>query len=225
MNRNFLLKGWAVLFLLAIVVGGCNKDEEPEEFAKLSFDGQAVIDQLPSGLKASSDEHAQECVDMIESALDMSAFMDNLDVPDNAIRSSKKGSGDSWQWTWTYAGETWTFYWTYDEDSSKRYWTMQIQFGAGAKYDYITAWEKKDGTGGEVVYSFNWVNIYDAEYTDYVDLHWTYTWNLDASGNYHFDWTYESNETDVDNYISYNIVVNADGSGSLDHRAGQAVFF
>ena len=110
MSRNYLLKGWAVLFMFAILFAACSKDEEevPEDFAKFSFDSQSVMDQLPAGLKASTDEHAQECVGMIESALDMSSFMDNMDVPDNAVKTSKKSSGDTWQWTWSYGGEVWT---------------------------------------------------------------------------------------------------------------------
>ncbi len=227
MNRNILLKGWAVLFLFAIVVTGCNKDEEegPGEFAGLSFEGQAVLDQLPSGLKASTDEKAEECVGMIEDALDMSSFMDNMDVPDNAVKTSKKSSGDTWQWTWSYGGEVWTFFWTFSEDSSKKYWTMQIQYGAGAKADYISAWEKKDGTGGQVVYSFNWLNLQDTEDTDLVDLHLIYNWSLDSNGNYHIDWTYESSETDVDNFMSYDILINADGSGSVDYYMNDALFY
>jgi hypothetical protein len=227
MKRNYLLKGWAVLFLFAVLFAGCNKEEEevPEDIAKFSFDSQAVLDQLPEGLKSSEDDMAEECVSMIEGALDMSAFMDNMEVPDNAVKTSKKASGDTWQWTWSYMGETWTFYWTYDEDSSKKYWTMQIQYGAGAKYDYITAWVKKDGSGGQVIYSFNWVNIYDAQATDYVDLHWIYNWSLDASGNYHIDWKYESSELEVENYMSYDILINADGSGTIDYYLNDVLFY
>lgn len=227
MNRNFLFRGWAVLFMFAILFAGCSKDEEevPEDFAEFSFDSQAVIDQLPSGLKTSTDDQAQNCVDMIESALDMSDFMDNMEVPDNAVKTSKKSSGDTWQWTWSYGGEVWTFYWTYSEDSSKKYWTMQIQYGAGDKFDYISAWEKKDGTGGQLVYSFNWVNIYDGEYTDYVDLHWIYNWSIDANGNYHIDWEYESGETEIDNFMSYDILINADGSGSVEYYMNDVLLY
>ncbi|MDF1575591.1 MAG: hypothetical protein P1P86_10430 [Bacteroidales bacterium] len=219
MNRNYLLRGWVLFFLFAILVTGCNKDEEelPPDFAELSFDDQAVLDRLPDGLLNSTDPKAQECVEMIEEALDMSAFQSNLLVPDNAQRSSKKASGETWYWTFSYMGGTWTFYWTFDEDNSMRYWTMEIQFGDGPRYDYITAWENKDGTGGEVVYSFNWVQIYDQEQSDYVDLHWTYSWNLDSMGNYYFTWSYDSDGIEYDYYMNYSIVINADGSGELDY--------
>jgi len=208
------------------MLAGCNKeeDETPGNFAELAFDGQEVMDQLPEGLLNSNDEMARECVDMIEQALDMSAFQANLIVPDNAVRVSKKASGDTWYWTWNYMGEIWTFYWTYSEDAAKNYWTMKIQYGNGEKYDYISAWEYKDGSGGEVVYSFNWVLIYD-DVEDYEDLHWTYRWNVDSSGNYQFGWTYDSDNLEVNYYLKYEIVVNADGSGTLDYYLNDSLFY
>ncbi len=226
MNRSFLLKGWTVFFLFAILVAGCNKEEDvPPEFAELSFDSQEVLDMLPAGLTASTDPKAEECVEMIEDALDMSAFQDNLVVPDNAMHSSKKGSGDTWSWTWSYMGETWTFYWTYSEDSNKQYWTMEIQIGAGARFDYITAWEMKDGSAGEVVYSFNWIGLYEENPDDYVDLHMTYSWSLDASGTYHFDWSYEVDDPDYNYLMEYSIVINPDGSGEVDYYFYDELFY
>ena len=227
MDRRFILKGWTILVLFTVLFTTCKKEEEdfPGDFAELSFDSHAVMDKIPDGLINSTDDKAQECVDMIEQALDMSAFQANLIVPDNAVRASLKASGDTWYWTWSYAGGTWTFYWTYREDSSREYWTMEISFDDGPKYDYITAWENKDGSGGQVVYSFNWVQIYDQVYIHYEDLHWTYTWSLDASGNYHFEWTYESDADEIDYYMKSEILVNADGSGALDYYMNDALFY
>lgn len=227
MDRRFILKGWIVFVLFTVLFTTCKKEEEdfPGDFAELSFDSQAVMDKIPDGLINSTDDKAQECVDMIEQALDMSAFQANLIVPGNAVRASLKASGDTWYWTWSYAGGTWTFYWTHREDSSREYWTMEISFDDGPKYDYITAWENKDGSGGQVVYSFNWVQIYDQEYIDYEDLHWTYTWSLDASDNYHFEWTYESDADEIDYYMKSAILVKADGSGTLDYYMNDALFY
>lgn len=226
MDKCYVLKSWALFLLLLVFFAGCKKEEEdvPEDFAELSFDAEEVLDLLPEGLTSSPDDKAQECVDMIEQALDMSAFEANLIVPGNAMRSSKKAAGDTWYWTWNYMGEIWTFYWTYSEDAVKEYWTMQIQVGDGARYDYIYAWEYKNGSGGEVVYSFNWVLIYEDE-PDYEDLHWTYRWTLDGSGNYQFEWTYDSDDLEVDYYMNYDIVVNADGSGTLDYYLNDTLFY
>jgi len=226
MNKNYVLRSCALFLFLLVLFAGCKKEENetPGNFAELAFDGQKVLDQLPEGLLNSNDEMAQECVDMIEQALDMSTFQANLIVPDNAMRSSKKASGDTWYWTWNYMGEIWTFYWTYSEDAAKNYWTMQIQYGNGEKFDYITAWEYKNGSGGEVVYSFNWVLIYE-DVDDYEDLHWTYRWSVDASGNYQFEWTYDSDDLEVNYYLKYNIVVNEDGSGTLDYYLNDSLFY
>ena len=87
MDRRFILKRWTVFFLFAVLITGCNKDEESaDDFAELSFDSQVVMDKLPEGLINSTDDKAQECVDMIEQALDMSAFQSNLVVPGDAVR-------------------------------------------------------------------------------------------------------------------------------------------
>ena len=216
-----------LILAVALFVAGCNKDDDelPQDFAELAFDEAAILDRLPNGLTASDDPKAQECVSMIEGALDMSEFRANLIVPDYAQRSSKKASGDTWSWTFTYMGGTWTFYWTYEEDASKHYWTMEIQFDEGERYDYITAWEMKDGTGGEVVYSFNWVMIYEQGYSEYEDLHWTYTWSLDASDTYHFSWTYDADSEEFDYFMHYDVVIYADGSGELDYYYFDELFY
>ena len=227
MKRKLTGSGWIIILLFGILSAGCNKegDELPPEFSELSFDEQEVIEKLPEGLLASTDPKAQECVVMIMEAMDMSAFQDNLEVPENAQRLSKKASSDTWSWTFSYAGETWTFYWTYSEDSSKEYWAMEIQYGEGDRYDYINAWEMKDGSAGEVVYSFNWVQLYDQEYMSYVDLHMTFTWSMDVSGTYHFGWTYEGNSTEYDYVMEYSIVIYADGSGALDYYYYDQLFY
>ena len=226
MDTSTSLRGWLITFIFAVLFAGCNKEDDlPPDFKELSFNDQEVMDRLPDGLLASNDPKAQECVVMIQEALDMSAFQDNLEVPDNAQRLSKKASGDTWSWTFSYAGETWTFYWTYSEDSSKEYWIMEIQHGEGDRYDYISAWEMKDGSAGEVVYSFNWVQLYDEEYIDYVDLHMIFRWNVDASENYHFNWTYEGNSTEYEYIMQYNILINADGSGELDFYYYDQLFY
>ncbi len=218
MKTRFYLKGIIGLILLLTIAVGCNKEDEAPEFATLSFNGAEVMTKLPAGLTNSTDQYAQECVDMIEYALDMTGFIDNMAVPDDAQKSSKKGTGDTWTWTWEYGGESFTFHWTYDEDNSKRYWTMEVSFGGGPLFDYIEAWEMKDGSEGEVTYNFNWVTINDGDpMEDYVDLFWKYSWRLDSSGTYYFTWTYDTNDAEYDFFMRYEIVIYADGSGEIDY--------
>ena len=101
---------------------------------------------------------------------------------------------------------------------------MQIQFDEGEIFDYITAWENKDGKSGEVRYNFNWVNAYYGE-TDYQNLYWKYAWTLDNDGNYNFGWDYDSDSEEYDYFLNYSVVVNADGSGSIDYYTLDVQFY
>jgi hypothetical protein len=225
MKTRFYLKGVAAFFLLLILAVGCKKEDDPPQFEQIGFDSQEVLDLLPAGLTSSADDKAKECVGMIDDALDMSSFMDNMEVPENAQKTAKKGTTGTWSWTWNYiGGELWTFYWTYDEDNSKMYWTMEIQFGDGPRYDYIEAWEAKDGSGGEVTYNFNWAAIYDGE-TGYEDLYLRITWNVDTAGNYSYSWYWDADTTEYLYLWRYDIIVNADGSGSIDYYLADELYY
>lgn len=218
------MKGWAVIMMLLFVVAGCKKEDEPPEFEQIGFDTQVVMDRLPTGLTNATDEYAQECVDMIESALDMSDFIGHMDVPSDAVKTSKKGTSGTWSWTWSYMNEIWTFFWTYDEDNTKRYWTMEIQYGGGPIVDYITAWEMLDGSAGEIVYNFNWAAIYYGE-EDYVDLDLKIVWELDSEGTYYYSWYWEADSPEYTYLWRYDIVVYADGSGYIDYYLMDEIYY
>lgn len=217
---------FTVLLALTFILAGCNKEEEgtpPDE--NLSLNTQEILDRLPAGLANSQDSYAQQCVDAIESALDMSGFIDNMTPPEDAERSLLKASGETWTWTFFDGMRTYTFYWTYEEDNSKRYWNMDIGF-EGERYTYIYAWETNDGSQGQIQYNFNWVYAYDDTYGgEYEDLYWTYTWELDSNDAYHFGYKYDSNDTDVSYYLQYDLVVNEDGSGTIDYYLEDALFW
>jgi hypothetical protein len=231
MKYTNLIKGLSVLIVMAIFTAGCDKDEPtPENLQNLSFDSEQILNLVPDGLKNSTDDQAQSCYEFIESAVDMSGFIDNMDVPDNAIRSSKKSSmsgADTWQWTWyEYGGQAITLYWTYEEDNSKRYWTMEIQWGTGPRYDFIEAWETKDGKQGEVIYNFGWAAVYSGEaIEDYEYFYWRYTWTLDNSGAYHLHFGIDSENQDYDYYLYYDVVINADGSGYVNYYLNDALYY
>ena len=216
MTRKFHLKGLAVLGIFACLLLACEKEEVRPEFRQMTFESQEVLDKLPEGLTNSDDSYAMECVSMINDALDMSEFVGDMEVPDGAVKTARKSSGDTWTWTVNAQGHTYSFYWTYSDDSEKHYWTMEIEVDGSDKYAYIQAWEYKDGSGGQVKYNFNWVAaVYGS--TDFDEIFWTYTWDLDDSGNYHFTMTWDGSEEGYDFYIEYAIVVNEDGSGSIQY--------
>jgi hypothetical protein len=225
--RNYLfLKGTIVIFTMALIATGCNKEgnnNTPSE--ALSFDTREVIDKLPQGLLNSDDQYAKQCVSDIESALDMSSIIDDMVPPEYAERTSKKAvAGDTWSWTVSDGTMSYTFYWSYDEDNAKRYWTMDIQFDEGERYPYISAWESKDGKLGEVLYNFQWALAYQGS-TEYDELYWKYGWTLDDDGNYEFGWDYDSDSEDYNYFLNYSVVVNDDGSGSIDYYTLDTQFY
>lgn len=229
MKKYGFLKGLAGLVLMTMFIVGCSKEEDPpEQFQSLAFDSEAVMDMVPDGLKNCDDDHAQECYSFIESAVDMSQFIDNMEVPDDAQRSlSKAASGaETWQWSWNYGGESFTFYWSYEETGGKRYWTMEIQYNNGPRYNYIDAWENMDGSGGEITYNYGWAGVLSSEPMEEEFLvYWTYSWSLDASGAYHLSFNWNSNEIEYDNYIVYEAVINANGSGNIDYYLMDELYY
>jgi len=217
MKTKAHVKGCVGIVMISLILFGCGKDEVVNpEFQNMTFESQEVLDKLPAGLLNSSDEHAEECISMIEDALDMSQFIENMDVPEGAEKVAKKSSSNTWRWSFYADGYNYTFYWTYSEDATKHYWTMEIEVEGASKYAYIQAWEYKDGSGGQVKYNFNWVAA-AYESTEYEDIYWTYTWTLDGSGNYHFTMTWDADDGMEDYYLSYEVLVNDDGSGSIEY--------
>jgi len=154
----------------------------------------------------------------------MSSFMANMTPPENATRTGKKASGDTWSWTWSYGGFSYTFYWTYEEDNTKNYWNIEIQFGDGPRYDYITAWEMQDGSGGQLQFNFAWTYIYEGS-EDYEDFFWTYTWAVDGNDNYNFHMYWDSSESGYEYDLNYDIVINANGSGYVNEYLEDVLFY
>ena len=225
MKKEYYLRGVLGVLVMALLITGCSKDEgaTQTEFESLTFDSEAVLAMIPDGLKNATDPYAQICESSITTSIDMSSFITLMEVPPDAQRSAKKsssGGGDTWQWNWNYAGQNATFYYTFEEDNSKNYWTLDIQYGGGPVFKYIDAWEFKDGSGGEVLYNFNWAFVFSGGTgEDYAELHWKYVWNKSSSGDYTIDWLWESDSEDYEYLSNYKVKINADGSGSLDTHA------
>ncbi len=213
-----------LLVVLIAFVTGCKKDDDddlPPEFDGFSLTEEEIINRIPDGLKTSSDANAQTCVSYIESAADWSGFYSYLTPPSNAVKVSNKSTAGegTWKWSAPFEDHTITYYWTFEETSTQYMWTMQIQFDNGTKYNYIEAWELKDGTQGEVKFNFGWTCIYyelyyEEYYEDCEELYWIYTWNKSASGVINYTWLIE--DPDYDYSFKYELVLNPDGSGTLD---------
>jgi len=225
MKMNTFTRITAFTVIFTAVITGCNKEEMPPAGETISFDKQEILDKVPAAMKSSEDQYAQQAVAGIESAVDMSSFIEDMDPPQDAVPVAKKSSGDTWKWTVSDGQMSYTFYWTYEEDNQKKYWYMDIQFGDGDRYEYIYAWESKDGKEGVIMYNFNWTQAYYGNTQGYEDLYWKYNWSVDDAGNYNFGWNYESGETDTNYYLQYDIVVNDDGSGSIMYYSMDELFY
>ncbi len=220
---NLLLLG-AFAFGALTLIPSCTKESDLPPDEQISFDSEEVMAQVPEALKNSTNDYAIQCIQGIESAMDMSSFMDNLVPPEDAVRSLRKSSEGTWQWTVSNIYYTVTFYWTYEEDLQKRTWTMEVQFDGGEIYPYITAWESKDGSEGEILYNFAWTQAYEST-EDYEDIYWRYHWTVDNAGNYTFYWNYDSSDDSYAYYLKYEVKVNADGSGSIDYYTTDIKFY
>jgi hypothetical protein len=170
----------------------------------------------------SQDPYAQQAVGYVESALNWSDFSGQMTPPDDAVN----GSDNSFTWTWNYGGMyVITMWWEYSDDNTKNYWEIDVQYGDGDRYDYITAWEYKDGTGGEVLYNYAWICAAEEPASECEDLYWKYTWELDEDNNYIFTYSVESEDDEYENSIMYETRVNDDGSGSVDYYFMDELFY
>ena len=216
------------LFLAALVLSvSCSKEDEPEirDFETLGFDTEVVLDKLPEGLVNSNDEYAQMAVDYVESALDWGVFSDQLTPPDDAMKTGKKSS-ETYTWSWNYGGGyVLTMWWEYRDDASKNYWDIDIQYADYPRSSYLQAWETKDGRSGEVKYNWQWACVIDESTSGCEDYYWMYSWNLDNDDNYTFDFLVEAEEDGVNSTMNYQVLVNNDGSGSVDYYFYDELFY
>jgi hypothetical protein len=159
----------------------------------------------------------------------MSAFMQYMEPPEGAQKVNLKATDGTitYTWSYTYEGQTITYYWTYADDATKNYYTMQIQLDDGPLYNYVEAWEMKDGSKGKLLYNFNWIYAYyDDYYEDYYDdLFYTYEWEVTSSGVYNFTFYYGSESGEYTYALRYDVVVNADGSGTIDYYYEDELFW
>jgi hypothetical protein len=206
---------FSLMFILAL--SACKKEEDPpEEFHSLSFEQEEVLDRIPSGLKSSNDIYAQSCYHMVETVVDMSEFIDNMDVPEDATRDRSQSDEYTWKWDWHSSSGIATLYWNYEERESRRYWSLDVQFNDGQRYNYIDAWESLDGLHGEVAYNVLWYTYgEDGGNTDSQFLR--YTWDQDASGTFTFNWKMDDAAGGSSSPMHYMMVINADGSGLIKH--------
>lgn len=212
------------ILLVSILVSGCKKDNpevlpDPET---LSFKQEEIINKLPDALKNSTSPAAQQVVAWVSTATNWSTFDSYFTPPENAVRV--KASTVTYTWTDTYyEGSTISYWWTYTDDETTDYWKLEIQINDGPKAPYFESFEKKDGSAGQVKYSFEWAN-YDAE-EEYNGVYWIYSYEINDAGDYSFTWLYESDSEEYENFLRYDVIVKADGSGIVDYQSyGELIY-
>lgn len=215
MRTNLKLTNILVLLLLLLV--SCNKDDQSEDLnvepESLAFDGEEIINQMPSALVNSTDENAQTVMGWVKSATDWSAFSSYFTPPEDAVKL--KSSSVTYTWSISYQGSSLTYWWEFEEDATTNYWTLEIQWNDGPRAPFIEMWERKDGSSGQVKYSYQWALT--QEDVDFNDIYWTYSYSKNSAGDYTFSWVYEGDTELYDNYLSYEVIVKADGSGSVHY--------
>ena len=227
--KRFYLYPKVILFSLAMIFTiGCKKDKDEEKetpvFEEISIDQEEILDNVPVGLKESTNEYASGLYSYIESCVDMSTFISTMTPPENAQKVNLKTSQVTYKWSISYQDGTLAYYWTYHEDATKDYWDMEIQFNDGPKYPYITAWQLKDGSQGEINFNFNWVYA-QYEMEDFDDIYYTYTWKITSAGKYYFDYYVESNDDIADYALHLSLVLNEDGSGTFNYYSADVLFY
>lgn len=210
----------------------CSKDDDPPKapaFEETSFDHEAILAKVPEGLKNSDDTYAQSCYGYIQQALSWNAFSSVLTPPEGAEQVSSKSTDDgrvTYRWSAVYGDWTYTYYWTYEKTSTQHVWTIEFQFNDGPAYPYLTLTELLDGTGGTAEYNFNWLCYFaDEDSESCEDLRYFYTWEAESDGTYRLNWSWESGTSDVTYFLSYEIVLNADGSGNLEYYSEDELLY
>jgi hypothetical protein len=217
-----------LLLVLTVSFNGCKKDDndggqtgdDPPTPGLL--DDEDII-SLPAGLLASDDETAEMVVDWVESATDMTSFVDNLTPPEGATKT-KSTMMQEYTWTWNYPPNVYTFIWTYDETATTYEWDLDIALNS-VRFNYIDAWEAKDGKSGEVLFNFNWVCIYDEQATECEDFVYKYSWEYDNSGTLNWECAWESLDDEVEYIYRWLIISNADGSGSIEYYMADELWY
>jgi hypothetical protein len=228
MKSDFLWKGRVPVLLLGLFLSGCSTDfEVPEDFRPLSFEAEEVLGTLPAGLKHAPDSYAQSCYSYIESAVDMSVFIDNMEIPEDAWRPSVRSAPGvyTWQWNWLYKGGAFTLYWRSEDRGGKRCWSMDIRYGTGPCCDYLDAWETLGGSEGELRWNYGWEDIFTGAFPeDHESEYWRYNWKQESDGSWIIGHTWDSDDPAYDIHLSYDVVIDPDGSGVVDYFLRDELF-
>ncbi len=208
----------ALILVVPVIFTTCSKDNEEDEipYETLALAEVGDLVDVPEALKNNDDPFAQLCVGYIEQASDFSDFTEFMIPPENAESVSKKAGPVTYKWTEHYDNQnTITIYWTFEEGANQYNWDLDIQFNDGEVYDYITAWQLKDKTEGEIRFNYNFVCALYSSPEFCTDLFWIYHWEKHSDGSVSLEYYVTSESSEVTYAVQYIVTVNPDGSGSV----------
>jgi hypothetical protein len=200
------LSGWlSGLLVLSLVIGCGDDDDDSTTGPGPQGPPDVAMNEItvPSGLENVQDPMAQQALQYILGANSFTNWASYFDPDKKSVGAAL--DGPPWTETWTENGLTITM--TIDEDESGYYWDIVLD-GTDGEYEYdeflfIESWQTTDGTTGEML-------IYDPE-TQTGDELFSWAWDTASDGTY----TLEMADYDAGEKIV--IIINPDGSGSLDY--------
>jgi len=200
--------GLFLIAMLAVVLlqVSCKKDEEPTspDYKQPSAASRTEVVTIPDGLQekadAGTDLGAIMAVSYMGLANAISSFGSTFALPEGAEVQGKKSDGTIYYWS--YSG--YSYWMTYNELSDRYTWTYDYELPGSSRFTYISAEELKTGKAGSLT-------IYNPEApSEYI---WTYNWSINASNAFLADLEWY----DGDDESSFNVVSNADHSGSFKY--------
>lgn len=233
------VKNFFLLLTLGVVVmmSSCSKDDDkdngsdPEVFRLVLEERLENID-VPEAMKTTSHPYASQAAGYVETIKGIASYFDFFVPDENAQILSLKSTAEEPVYFWSYGGYS---IWMYQSETSDAYkWNVDWDFGSG-RVKYISAEEKKDGSGG-------WMKIHN--YTNPAaaedDFLFQYVWGFDDDNNATLtmsDYTGGFNleikaNTDLsgsaqylyDQQLQYEYLWNPDGSGSYSYYVDGEVF-
>lgn len=214
--RNFSVLS---IFFVMVLLGACKKEKveteqnQKESYKTLSFSDSAIENRIPEGLKSSEDVMASLAYAWLSTATDWTYFTYAIEPPEDAVNIGE----NTLKWAWNFGSYNYSMFWAFTDDDSKNYWNIDIEYITDEKFNYMEAWEAKDGKSGEVKYNFAWACQFEEENENCDDIYWKYSWEVDANNTYKYSYTLESEDDDIEYDSKYEMELNEDGSGILKY--------
>ncbi len=206
--KSTLTLSLVILATVSFLFTSCKKEEtKPEviEYKQPALADRENVIEVPAGLNALADDgdmNALMASIYIEMANGISSFGSDFYLPTDVERQS--GDRNSVNYFWTYGG--YSYWMTYKKESDKYVWTWDWETPDVQRFTYLSAEESLDGKSG------SW-SIYDPEAVN--QTVWTYNWSIDGDGNFTASLVWEEDNSVTS---SFNVVDNADGSGSFVYK-------